>query len=119
MRRTAPLPACLSLRLARPSPASAPPRTLVRLLDGPVEKAAGLAPEAAPRVAVDLEAPGEELQIPRLDGQVYAAVRTGSEQRGLSELEYTLTLTDTRTGAVRTDHNPAGTCCGGLDDDAF
>jgi hypothetical protein len=37
----------------------------------------------------------------------------------LSDLEYTLTVTDTATGAVKTYRNPAGTYCGGLDDAAF
>jgi choice-of-anchor B domain-containing protein len=32
----------------------------------------------------------------------------------LTNLEYTLELTDTKTGEVRTFHNPAGTYCGGL-----
>ncbi len=37
----------------------------------------------------------------------------------LTNLEYTLKVTDTETGAVKTYHNPAGTYCGGLDQDAF
>lgn len=37
----------------------------------------------------------------------------------LSNLEYTLKVTDTETGAVKTYHNPSGTYCGGLDEDAF
>lgn len=37
----------------------------------------------------------------------------------LSDLEYTLTVTDTATGAVKTYRNPAGTYCGGLDGAAF
>ncbi|HYG62977.1 MAG TPA: hypothetical protein VEL74_10380, partial [Thermoanaerobaculia bacterium] len=37
----------------------------------------------------------------------------------LSDLEYTLTVTDTATGTVKTYRNPAGTYCGGLDDAAF
>jgi hypothetical protein len=37
----------------------------------------------------------------------------------LSNLEYTLKVTDTTTGAVKTYHNPAGTYCGGADQDAF
>jgi choice-of-anchor B domain-containing protein len=37
----------------------------------------------------------------------------------LSNLEYTLKVTDTETGAVKTYHNPAGTYCGGLDQEAF
>jgi hypothetical protein len=37
----------------------------------------------------------------------------------LSNLEYTITVTDTATGAVKTYRNPAGTYCGGLDDHAF
>lgn len=34
----------------------------------------------------------------------------------MSNLEYTLELTDRQTGEVRTYHNPAGTYCGGLDE---
>ncbi|HEX5757622.1 MAG TPA: choice-of-anchor B family protein [Thermoanaerobaculia bacterium] len=34
----------------------------------------------------------------------------------LSNLEYTLRVTDTTTGAVETFHNPAGTYCGGLEE---
>ncbi len=37
----------------------------------------------------------------------------------LSNLEWDITVTDTRSGAVKTYHNPAGTYCGGLDSDAF
>lgn len=37
----------------------------------------------------------------------------------LTNLEYTLKVTDTETGAVKTYHNPSGTYCGGLDQDAF
>lgn len=37
----------------------------------------------------------------------------------LTNLEYTLKVTDTETGEVETYHNPAGTYCGGLDQDAF
>ena len=37
----------------------------------------------------------------------------------LSNLEYTLTVTDTRTGAVKTYRNPAGRYCGGTEIDAF
>lgn len=37
----------------------------------------------------------------------------------LSNLEYTLKVTDTLDGEVKTYHNPPGTYCGGLDDDAF
>jgi hypothetical protein len=37
----------------------------------------------------------------------------------LSNLEYTLTVTDTRTGAAKSYHNPGGTFCGGLDNSAF
>jgi|CXWL01.1.fsa_nt_gi plastocyanin len=37
----------------------------------------------------------------------------------LSDLEYTITLTDTTTGDSKTYHNPGGTFCGGLDNDAF
>lgn len=34
----------------------------------------------------------------------------------MSNLEYTLELTDRQTGEVKTYHNPAGTYCGGLDE---
>ncbi|KAB2965745.1 MAG: matrixin family metalloprotease [Thermoanaerobaculia bacterium] len=37
----------------------------------------------------------------------------------LSNLEYTLKVTDTRTGAVKTYFNPANQYCGGLDNNAF
>lgn len=37
----------------------------------------------------------------------------------LSDLEYTITLTDTTTGATKTYHNDPGHFCGGLDDHAF
>lgn len=37
----------------------------------------------------------------------------------LSDLEYTITVTDTRTGAVKTYRNNAGRYCGGLEVDAF
>jgi hypothetical protein len=37
----------------------------------------------------------------------------------LSDLEYTITVTDTTTGAVKTYRNPAGNFCGGLDERAF
>ena len=34
----------------------------------------------------------------------------------MSNLEYTLEVTDTKTGKVKTYRNPAGTYCGGLDE---
>lgn len=37
----------------------------------------------------------------------------------LSDLEYTITVNDTQTGAVKTYSNPAGKYCGGLQVDAF
>jgi hypothetical protein len=37
----------------------------------------------------------------------------------LTDLEYTITVTDTATGAVKTYKNPAGRYCGGLEVDAF
>lgn len=37
----------------------------------------------------------------------------------LSNLEYTITVTDTKTGAVKTYRNPAGRYCGGTEVDAF
>jgi hypothetical protein len=37
----------------------------------------------------------------------------------LSDLAYDITVTDTAGGTVKTYHNPAGTFCGGLDNNAF
>ena len=37
----------------------------------------------------------------------------------LSDLEYDITVTDTVGGTTKTYHNPAGTFCGGLDNNAF
>ncbi|MEA2564337.1 MAG: peptidyl-Asp metalloendopeptidase [Acidobacteriota bacterium] len=37
----------------------------------------------------------------------------------LSDLEYTITVTDTNSGQVKTYHNAAGNYCGGLDGGAF
>ncbi|HVG09392.1 MAG TPA: zinc-dependent metalloprotease family protein [Thermoanaerobaculia bacterium] len=37
----------------------------------------------------------------------------------LSDLEYTITVTDTNTGQIKTYHNAAGNYCGGLDGNAF
>ncbi len=37
----------------------------------------------------------------------------------LSDLEYTITVTDTNTGQTKTYHNPAGSYCGGQDGGAF
>jgi subtilisin family serine protease len=37
----------------------------------------------------------------------------------LSNLEYTITVTDLSTGAVKTYHNPGGSFCGGLDTSGF
>ncbi len=37
----------------------------------------------------------------------------------LSDLEYTITVTDTTTGTVRTYHNDPGNICGGADTKAF
>jgi hypothetical protein len=37
----------------------------------------------------------------------------------LSDLEYTITATDTQTGTVKTYRNNAGRYCGGLAVDAF
>jgi hypothetical protein len=37
----------------------------------------------------------------------------------LSDLEYTLTVTDTNTGQTKSYHNAAGNYCGGLDGGAF
>ena len=38
---------------------------------------------------------------------------------GLTDMEYTLTVTDTVTGAVRNYTKPAGSSCGGFDTAAF
>ncbi|MFN2384740.1 MAG: PKD domain-containing protein [Thermoanaerobaculia bacterium] len=38
---------------------------------------------------------------------------------GLTDLEYTITVRETRTGRVRTYTKPAGGACGGFDTDAF
>ena len=53
------------------------------------------------------------VKILDFDGQILVA------WGALTNLEYTLKVTDTETGAVETYHNPAGTYCGGLDQDAF
>jgi hypothetical protein len=37
----------------------------------------------------------------------------------LSHVGYTITVTDTQTGTVRTYHNPPGNICGGADTRAF
>jgi hypothetical protein len=37
----------------------------------------------------------------------------------LSDLDYTITVSDRSSGATKTYHNPAGRFCGGLDNDAF
>jgi ELWxxDGT repeat protein len=37
----------------------------------------------------------------------------------LTDVEYTLTVTDTASGAVRAYHNPRGRLCGGADTGAF
>jgi len=48
-------------------------------------------------------------------------IRAGAQANpgSLSNLEYTLTVTDTKTGAVKTYRNPAGRYCGGTEIDAF
>jgi len=53
------------------------------------------------------------IKVLEFDGKVL--VLWGS----LSNFEYSIRVTDTATGAVRTFENPAGRFCGGLDDDAF
>jgi hypothetical protein len=45
--------------------------------------------------------------------------RTAIFWGALSDLEYTLKVTDTTTGVVKTYQNPAGRLCGGLDNNAF
>jgi hypothetical protein len=37
----------------------------------------------------------------------------------LSDLDYTITVSDRSSGATKTYHNPAGRYCGGLDNNAF
>ena len=37
----------------------------------------------------------------------------------LSNLEYTIRVTDTQTGVIKTYKNPANSFCGGLDNNAF
>lgn len=37
----------------------------------------------------------------------------------LSDLDYTITVTDTATGRVKSYHNPGGHFCGGIDNNAF
>ena len=37
----------------------------------------------------------------------------------LSDLDYTITVSDRSSGAAKTYHNPAGRFCGGLDHNAF
>jgi hypothetical protein len=56
-----------------------------------------------------------ELLVKVLDFGDHILVAWGA----LTNLEYTLKVTDTETGAVKTYHNPAGTYCGGLDQEAF
>ena len=38
---------------------------------------------------------------------------------GLTDLEYTLTVTESGTGRVRTYTKPAGSACGGFDTEGF
>ncbi len=56
-----------------------------------------------------------EILIKTLDFGDHVLVIYGA----LSNLEYTLTVTDTIGGQVKTYHNPAGQYCGGLDNNAF
>ncbi|HEY0781415.1 MAG TPA: hypothetical protein VGE98_03095, partial [Thermoanaerobaculia bacterium] len=56
-----------------------------------------------------------ELLVKVLDLGDRVAVFYGS----LSNLEFTLQVTDTVSGQAKTYHNPAGTFCGGLDNQAF
>jgi hypothetical protein len=56
-----------------------------------------------------------ELVIKMLDFGDRIAVFYGA----LSDLEYTIKVTDTSTGVVKTYSNPAHKFCGGLDNSAF
>ncbi|HYG62354.1 MAG TPA: hypothetical protein VEL74_07220, partial [Thermoanaerobaculia bacterium] len=56
-----------------------------------------------------------ELVVKALPFQDRIAVFYGA----LSDLDYTITVTDTRTGAVKAYSNPSGNFCGGIDNQAF
>jgi hypothetical protein len=56
-----------------------------------------------------------ELMVKMIDFGDRVAVFYGA----LSDLEYTIHVTDTATGAVKTYHSTAGKLCGGLDNSAF
>jgi hypothetical protein len=56
-----------------------------------------------------------ELLVKTLDFGDHVLVLYGT----LSNLEYTLTITETTTGRVKTYHNAANNYCGGLDSNAF
>jgi hypothetical protein len=56
-----------------------------------------------------------EILIKTLDFSDHVLVLYGA----LSNLEYTLTVTEVATGRVKTYHNAAGNYCGGLDSNAF
>ncbi len=58
----------------------------------------------------DLELLVKVVELPGRVAFFYAA---------LSNLEYDIAVTDTITGKIKTYHNPAGTYCGGFDNDAF
>lgn len=58
----------------------------------------------------DLELLVKVVELPGRVAFFYAA---------LSNLEYDITVADTITGKIKTYHNPAGTYCGGFDNDAF
>ncbi|HYL04470.1 MAG TPA: serine protease [Thermoanaerobaculia bacterium] len=58
----------------------------------------------------DVELVVKAVQFPNRTAFYYAA---------LSNLEYDITVTDTANGTVKTYHNPAGTYCGGRDNQAF
>jgi hypothetical protein len=56
-----------------------------------------------------------ELMVKMLNLEDRTAIFWGA----LSDLEYTLRVTDTTTGVVKTYSNPAGRLCGGIDNNAF
>ncbi len=56
-----------------------------------------------------------ELVVKVLDGRAI----NGSYDGGLSDVEYTITVTDTVTGSWTTYRNEAGNICGQIDTEAF
>jgi hypothetical protein len=64
------------------------------------------------------DAENVELAVKVLDGRVINE-RYWVYFGALSDVEYTVRVTDTVTGAVRTYENPRGTICGQADVNAF